>query len=41
MCSIEEDISTVKFDDKNIVKLLGKPNYCNSGLVEYTITRVI
>lgn len=33
MCSCDEDISNVKTGIRNLVKLLGKPDYCNSGLV--------
>jgi len=40
MCSCDEDVSNVKIGTRSLVKLQGKPDYCNSGLVEYTIRKI-
>lgn len=39
MCSVEENIKEVQENVKNTVRLVGKREYCNSGLLEYTVQR--
>lgn len=39
MCEVDESIDRLVQGEKTKVKLEGKMEYCNSGMVEITITR--